>query len=214
MNAQERWVYAIFVSVILGLFTAEVFSDYQPVKLSVLLFVVFWIPLLALHEAGHAVMAAVLGWRVDKVVIGMGRPVTSFRVGSASVELKLLPLEGFARSIPTDLRLPGLKHALIYLAGPGIELLLAGLILTLVGPEKLFTHSDGYVMIGWQSLTAAAASGAVLNLIPHAVQMSDGSMVPNDGLGIILSLLRPASAYATLMASHRSDQNQAYPRSR
>jgi hypothetical protein len=211
MNRQEAWSYAIFLLVILGLFAGDVCTNYTPVKLSVLLFVLFWIPLLALHEAGHAVMAALLGWRVDKVVIGMGRLVTSFRVGSASVELKLLPLEGFARSVPRDLRMPGLKHAMIYLAGPGVELLLAGAILWAIGPQKLLSHSEQYDTITWQSLALAATVGGVLNLIPHAVQTSSGSMIPNDGLGIILSLSRPASAYAGLMNAGQTEQNQASP---
>ena len=142
MNRQERWAHAIFLLVILGLFAGEVCTNYAPIKLSVLLFVLFWIPLLVVHEAAHAVMTAVVGWRVERVVIGMGRSVTSFRVGGAVVELKLLPLEGFARSVPIDLRFPGFKHALIYLAGPGIELVLAGVILWMVGPQRLFSHSD------------------------------------------------------------------------
>jgi membrane-associated protease RseP (regulator of RpoE activity) len=207
MNNQERWGYSIFLLVILGLFAGDVCTDYAPVKLSAFLFVLFWIPLLALHEAGHAVMAALLGWRVDKVVIGMGRPVTSFRVGSASVEVRAVPLEGFARSVPTDLRMPGLKHALIYLAGPGVELLLAGAILWSVSPQQLLSHSDKYGMIVWQSLALAATVGGVLNLIPHAVQTSSGSVIPNDGLGIILSLSRPASAYAGLMNDGQREQN-------
>jgi membrane-associated protease RseP (regulator of RpoE activity) len=207
LNRQESWTYAIFLLVILGLFAAEVLTNYSPVKLSVLLFVLFWIPLLALHETAHAVMAAILGWQVEQVVIGMGRTVKSFRVGNAMVEWKLLPLEGFARSVPLNLRFPGLKHALIYAAGPGIELLLAAGILWLVGPHQLFSSSKEYSVIAWQSLALAATVGGVLNLIPHAAQMSSGMMIPNDGLGIILSLSRPASAYAALMANSPTDQN-------
>ena len=40
-----------------------------------------------LHEAGHAVAAAMLNWHVSQVVIGMGRLVGSFRVGTAAVEI-------------------------------------------------------------------------------------------------------------------------------
>ena len=62
-------------------------------------------------------------------------------------------------------------------------------------------------MIAWQSLALAATVGGVLNLIPHAVQTSAGNMIPNDGLGILLSLTRPASAYAAWMAESETDQN-------
>jgi membrane-associated protease RseP (regulator of RpoE activity) len=207
LNRQERWAYAIFLLIIIGLFAGEVWTNYTPVKLSVLLFLLFRIPLLALHEAAHAVVAACVGWQVEQVVIGMGRPVTSFLVRGAIVDLNLLPLEGFARSVPVNLRLPGPKHALIYSAGPGIELLLAGAILWLVGPTRLLSHSDAYGIIAWQSLALAATVGGVLNLIPHAVQTSSGNLIPNDGLGIILSVGRPASYYAALVAGAQNDQN-------
>ncbi len=142
LSPRDRWVYGIFFVVLLALFAAEVFHDYQPVKLSALLVVVFWIPLLALHEAGHALMAAALGWYVGQVVVGMGRVVSSFRLGSALIEVRLFPVEGFVKCVPMNLRQPHLKSALIYFAGPGIELLLAALILLLVGPENLFRRSD------------------------------------------------------------------------
>ncbi len=211
VESPGAWTHAIFLLVILGLFAAEVLTNYSPVKLSVLLFVLFWIPLLVLHETAHAVMAAIVGWRVERVVIGMGRLVKTFRVGNATVEWKLLPLEGFARSVPLNLRFPGLKHALIYVAGPGIELLLAATILWLVGPQLLFSSSKQYSLIAWQSLSLAATVGGVLNLIPQAAQMSSGMMIPNDGLRIILSLSRPASAYAAWMAERQTDQNYVNP---
>ncbi len=209
ITGQERWTYGVFMLVVLGLFAAEVCTNYTPVKLSVLLFVLFWIPLLALHEAGHALMAKLVGWQVVQVVIGMGRSLGSFRLGSTSIEFQLLPLEGFVRSMPRNLNLPGFKNALIYLAGPGIELMLAAAILWANGPDRLLSPSDQYGTILWQSLALAATVGGVLNLVPHAVQTSSGRMIPNDGLGILLSLFRPASAYKTLATEGKVGQNRS-----
>jgi hypothetical protein len=198
LTPRDRWMYGIFALVLLGLFVGEIVHDYQPVKLSALLVVLFWIPLLALHEAGHALMAALLGWRVGEVVIGMGRTVCSFRLGSAVVAVRLFPVEGFVRTVPTNLRLPHLKSALIYFAGPGIELVLAALILLLVGPDRLFTRADDYLLIVWQSLAIAATAQGVLNLIPHSIQTPGGD-VANDGLGIIRSFMLPESHYAAMI---------------
>jgi hypothetical protein len=50
-----------------------------------------------------------------------------------------------------------------------IELLLAAGVLMMLGPGQLFSHSDDWRIIAWQSLAAAATVGGVLNLIPHAV---------------------------------------------
>ncbi|HYH64369.1 MAG TPA: M50 family metallopeptidase [Urbifossiella sp.] len=207
LSPQERWLGGIFLAVFLGLLVAEIFHDYQPVKLSALLIILFWIPLLALHEAGHAVAAALLNWHVGQVVIGVGRLVGSFRVGTAVVEIRLVPIEGFVKCVPKDLRHPRLKSACIYFAGPGVELLLAVVILLVVGPDRLLAKSDDYIVIGWQSLAIAAAVQGVLNLIPQSLK-TPGGEIPNDGLGIILSFLRPDRYYADMIGGTYNEQTR------
>lgn len=191
----------------LGLIVADTLTNYEPVKLSGLLVFVFWIPLLALHEAGHAVVAWLLGWRVSQVVIGMGPAIRQFRIGSAQIELRLWPLEGFVRSTPNNLSMPQLKNALIYLAGPGVELLLAAAILAVFGSGQLFSRSENHGLIACQSLAIAAVVQGVLNLIPHTIQTPAGN-IPNDGLGIIYSLLAPTSVYARMIDPAPAEQGQ------
>lgn len=207
MTPAERWGAGLFLLVLVGLFSAEIVHNYQPAKLACLLIVLFWIPLLALHEAGHALMASALGWRVIQVVIGMGKVLTFFRIGSAHVEIRLFPVEGFVRSAPTDLSWPQVKSALIYFAGPGIELLLAVILLVLMGPDRLFSRSDDYGVITCQSLAVACMVHVVLNLIPHAIQTPEG-FVPNDGLGIIYSLMQPTSHYSQMVRPDFPDESQ------
>jgi len=51
-------IFIIILSIaFLFMMTMEILSDYEPKKLGALLFLVFWIPLLFIHEFGHAVMA-------------------------------------------------------------------------------------------------------------------------------------------------------------
>jgi membrane-associated protease RseP (regulator of RpoE activity) len=204
-TTSERVIYALFLLVILGLFAADVFTDFQPVKLSALLVVLFWIPLLALHEAGHAVVAKMLGWRVHQLVVGMGKPVAHFWAGEVSVEVRMLPVEGFVTTAPRNLHNPRIKSALIYFAGPGVELLLALVILLLLGPERLFSRSENYVLITWQSLALASTAGAVLNLIPHSVKNEEGRWIANDGLGIIQSFLVPIDHFAEMIDPRESE---------
>ena len=205
LTPQERWFAGIFLAVLLSLFVAAIWHNFQPVKLSALLVVLFWIPLLALHEVGHAICAALLNWHVGQVVIGMGRLVSSFRVRTAVIEIRLFPVEGFVKCVPKDLRAPRLKSTLIYFAGPGIELILAVGILLLIGPDRLLTRSDNYFLLGWQSLALASAVQGVLNLIPHAVYTPEGEM-PNDGLGIIRSFQRPEGYYADMIGNTYNEQ--------
>ena len=201
----QWWFTVLFMAGILGLFVADICHDYTSIKLSALLVLLFWIPLLLLHEAGHAIVAWVLGWHVSQVVIGMGKSLGSFRIGSAGIEIRMFPIEGFVRSVPNNLSLPGFKHALIYLAGPGADLLVAFTTLALVGPDRLFNASDNYWDILWQSLAMAGATQGVMNLIPMSISTPQG-YIPNDGLGIILSLLRPSSAYAEVLKQADDDE--------
>jgi hypothetical protein len=185
--------------IILGLFAAEVFTNYQPAKLGALLIVLFWIPLLVIHESGHALMASLLGWRVIQVVIGMGRPLWMFRVGGAVVEVRAVPVEGFVRPVPVNLHWPRLKSALIYFAGPGTELLVLGVMALLLGPDTLLSRSEDLGIIAAQSLSLAIAVSVVVNLVPHTAATPGGPEVVSDGLGILRSFFLPESYFVQLM---------------
>ena len=166
-----------------------------------------WPPLLVLHELGHAVVAHALGWRVYSIVIGFGRTLLRFRYRHVDMEIRLIPLEGFVRTAPRDLVRPQLKSALIYFAGPGVELVLALLILLIVGPAQFFIATNQPGMIATQSLVLAAVLGAVLNLLPHSTETASGSAV-SDGLGIFLSLFTPTEEFARQMHRTRDSESR------
>lgn len=190
----EQLLVGLLITLAASLLALEFAQDFQPAKLSFFFFVFFWFPLLALHEAAHAAMASVLGWSVDKVVIGIGRPLRSFHIGSIAVEWRLLPLEGFTRCRPTNLELPRVKNALIYLAGPGIEILLAVFILVIVSPNHLLRHSDQVGMIALQTLAVTSCCAGIMNLIPFSIRTPQKTIV-NDGLGILLAIITPRHKY-------------------
>lgn len=185
----EWWFSVGFVLVLVGLLAAELLHEFEPVKLSALLVVLFWAPLLVAHEAGHALAAALLGWRVRRVVLGMGRPLGGFRVGSVPVEVRLVPVEGFVEAAPVAGRARRLAAALIYFAGPAADLLAgAAAVLALERPSPL----GGPGRLAWQCLAIAAFAQAFFNLVPHAVFTPRGP-IANDGLGILRSLFGPAA---------------------
>jgi hypothetical protein len=193
----ERWTYAIFVLLVFGLFAAEMIRDYRPVKMSMLFITLAWVPLLAIHEGGHALMARLLGWRVLAVVIGFGRTLASFRVGETRVELRALPLEGFTRPVPRGDSWPRLKSFLIYAAGALAELVVLGLLTLILGFERMTTRTDDLYIIAAQSFGAAALLGVTINVIPHTAETSHGRTA-NDGMGMILSLRAPREHFADL----------------
>jgi regulator of sigma E protease len=112
--------------------------------LSILLTVVGLGLLIAAHEAGHLVLARLLGMRVETYSLGFGPRLAGFRRGETDYRLSAIPLGGYckiagfspdepAAQDPTD---PGSyanksawRRFLVIAAGPGVNYLLAFLII-------------------------------------------------------------------------------------
>lgn len=174
------------------------FQQYSPAKLAVPFFFLSWAILLVAHELGHAAMAALLGWRVEKICLGMGKIFFLGRIAGLSVELRAIPISGYIQPRPTNLNFPRLKQFLIYGAGPGIELVLVAILAVLIGRESLLTSSSDPAIIAAQSFCVAAILGAGFNLIPlpHA---SDNGIAWSDGLGMLLCWRIPDEVFAERM---------------
>jgi hypothetical protein len=185
----------LFFLFFFGLFGAEVVVHYHPGKLCAVFVVLLWCPLMVLHEAGHALMARAVGWHVGRVSLGVGPIVKRFVWGSALVDLRLYPVEGFVQNVPTTVRGAPWKSALIYFAGPGIELVLLLLLVPLVGLDTLLSRSESVWLLAVQGMALAIVVGVVINLVPHAIFIN-GQLVANDGMGIITSLMRKENSFA------------------
>lgn len=164
------------------LLTADLWSDWSPAKLSMLFVLLAWLPMLVIHELGHALVARLLGWDVIEVVIGYGPELARFRVGRTLVALRAVPIEGHVLPTPRVPKHARLKSALVYAGGPLAELLTILAIGALIGFEVLFSRSSELSVIALQSAALVAGIGVVLNLAPHAM-----SGAPSDGLGILAS---------------------------
>ena len=203
-NAQaafERRVLVGFVLVVFGLLTAEVVRDFTPVKLSVIVFVLAWLPLIVVHELGHALAAWMCGWRVGGIAIGQGRPLAQFRVRGVPVRLGRLPLGGFVAIAPRHLRQVRLRSAFIYLMGPGLPLVLLGAMALVLGPARLTTHTNDLAILSCQAVAVAILFGAFANLVPRYSRWGDpivGHLTPSDGMGIIMSFVWPRATFEAL----------------
>lgn len=175
------------LSIVVGLaFTImillAIFEEFSYDRLSVLFILLFWVPLLVLHEAGHAIAARLLGWRVREIVIGFGRELWRWKLGETRVVIKLAPIEGYVLPAPTSAQHMRLKSALIYAAGPGAELLLLAAMLLVLGKDYVFGSAGSVEQVAAYSLAIAILLGAGFNLLPF----STGGAV-SDGLGILSS---------------------------
>ena len=129
---------AAFASLFLLLMILEILNNYTPPKLAALFFLLWWMPLVFVHECGHAIMAKLLGWDIQRTVIGFGRTIYQGQLFNAPFELRMFPIEGFVQFEPRSTYEAGWKHALTYFAGPGIELLLFFVLLAFFGAENFF----------------------------------------------------------------------------
>ncbi len=149
-------------------------------------------------------MAKLLGWQVERIVLGVGKLLITSRWFSAPVEIRSLPIEGFVQIAPKNAEYARFKHALIYFAGPGIELLIFFIIAYYFGSfESLFTITNDYWRIVLQSFAFVALVGAVINLIPQGIYTKDGC-TPNDGLGIIYCLFSDNADYQQWAEENKS----------
>ena len=186
-DRREKWLVLILVLVFLGGLSAELIQGNEPRKIATVFFLAWWLPLVLVHEIGHALMARLCGWHIARTVVGFGKVMYRGQLFSAPLEIRLFPIEGFVQMQAPNGKASRIKHALIYFAGPGIELLVFFSIVLMMGWANFFVIEDNYLKLIWQTLAYAALVGAVLNLIPTATITNEGE-TPNDGMGIIWSL--------------------------
>ena len=141
--------------------------------------------LLAVHELGHLLMARLLGLRVDRFALGFGPPLLAFRVGRTRVTVGAIPLGGSVqihgmnphgeRLAPEDpasfLSQPRLRRALVHLAGPLTNYLVA--LAVLAGLYAAGTHvpvplAIGTVVPGSVAARAQLVPGDVLRQLDGA----------------------------------------------
>ena len=185
----DKFFLILFAMALIVLFGIEIADNFSPAKSGAILFVFFWVPMLVLHELGHALVAKFFGWKLNEISLGFGTTITSFKALGTTVKVNKFPLEGFVNCEPGSATYSNWKHALIYFAGPGIELIVVALIGAHLGFDNLFRPSTSYSVIALQSCAYAALVGAVMNLIPMSVKHGDGYSM-SDGAGILACLFR------------------------
>lgn len=193
-TAGEKWITAGFLLIFFGLILGMVFQNYTPAKLAVFFVPLAWLPLLVIHELGHAAAARLCGWGLRRIVIGTGQERARFRCLGTWMSIRTWPVSGYVLPRLQDVRGAKWKSAFIYFAGPGAELVAAALVWVWCG-DRIFQLSAEISLIAGQSFGIAGLAGAVINLLPMPVQ-GDGRFVWNDGLGIINSLRMSEADYA------------------
>ncbi len=172
------------------------------ILLAILLFGV----LIAIHEFGHFFTAKLLGVKVNEFAIGMGPALWSKTKGETKYTLRAFPIGGFCAMEGEDedtgdprafSRQAGWKKIIILCAGSVMNFLL-GLVIVLLlytGISEVrapvITHlADGFALEGEQGLMEG---DRILSVDGHAVWFHDNTLTfldRNDGNGMDLVVLR------------------------
>src|SRR3954462_3667041 len=133
--------------------------------------------LIAAHEAGHLVLARLMGMRVEVYSLGFGPKLASFVRGDTEYRLSALPLGGYckiagftpddpAAQDPADtgsyVNKPAWRRFLVIAAGPGVNYLIAFLIIALLYLSAGFvdlTTTRIQVLAGGPAAAAGLQSG-------------------------------------------------------
>ncbi len=196
LQPSERLIVLGIGLLIFGGFAVDVFASFAWVKAGALIMFVAWVGLIGVHEVGHALVAAMLGWRVCRIVIGMGKPVLRFRVAGVPIQLCRYPVGGHVVPAPRDIAGARWKSSLIYAAGPGAEALVLLALVAGVGFSDLTGSPEGFAVLSAQAVAVAALLGVVFNLIPLTTR--EGAAT--DGLGILVSWWLPPESFTRRLA--------------
>jgi len=188
---RERGISLIFVALVAVLLASgwAMWAGFGPAQAAVFVFVLTgWLVSLCLHEFSHALVAHHGG---DDTVMGKGylrldplkygHPVLTFILPLFFLLTGGLPLPGGAVLIETHRLRNRLQDALVSAAGPAVNIVAAGALLTAVsvaGPEAIYDLAEPHAVF-WSGLSLLAylqVASALLNLIP---------MPGLDGYGII-----------------------------
>src|SRR3954470_23577377 len=133
--------------------------------------------LIAAHEAGHLVLARLMGMRVETYSLGFGPRIAGFRHGETDYRLSALPLGGYckiagftpddpAAQDPADtgsyVNKPAPRRFLVIAAGPGVNYLIAFVIIALLYVSAGFvdlTTTRVQVLAGGPAAAAGLQSG-------------------------------------------------------
>ncbi len=131
--------------------------------------------MILVHEFGHFAVAKLLGVRVEQFAIGFGKRLVGFRKGVTDYRINILPLGGYVKMAgenPMDSHTgdpgeftahPRWHRFLIAIAGPGMNIMLAIALLTVVYMVH-YVHAaflDQPAVVGYVAANSPAAKAGV-----------------------------------------------------
>ena len=159
-------------------------------RLGLLLLGLFWFQVCLVlsivpHELGHALVARWLGFKVQSIVVGFGRPILRGRFIGFDWIVRYIPYGGATVVQQFADRRLRFRQCLYILAGPAANFLLASIAWVLVTYSAFNRMEGSLVTNGWWIFISANLLVVVVNLYPSPVDTPLG-VIPSDGLTLLL----------------------------
>jgi len=149
------------------------------------------------HELGHAFAVWLMRQELLFIRFGSGHRWLSRKVRGVYLDFQTQPLGGFVGFVH---RYPGVmrfKDAFVYVCGPLTNIVIF-LLIWIVFTDTIAHEDFSKTFSPWLSISAANLILGVGNLIPFKIH-SRYQMIPNDGLGIIKSLIGKSDLPNTIL---------------
>ncbi len=169
--------YAVFGLLILGVAATGLREAWLPLNLCLVFLLT--VPMVVLHEIGHAVAGRLLGVHILGISIGRGRVLYHRRILGVNVEWKLLPIAGLTIPGAVPARRLRSRMFLFVLAGPLTHLLVVVALVYLARFSGLQLGSFTTEPAPLAALLVCNAAMLVVGLWPRRVPY-DLALISND----------------------------------
>jgi hypothetical protein len=188
---------AVFVATAQRVFTFDAWEGRVPEGYSLssvtlwLMFIAAAAGVVVVHEAGHAVAGALVGFRPFRVVVGGGPTLARFPIGSTNVELHAFPFTGGLTEMGTrHPRALWSRHAFAVIGGP-LAPVLAAVVLMRWEPATI----DLEVMR--LSAITVVVYTSIMSLVPYR----SGGM-QSDGMHLVECVTQRPDTHRRLLLAH------------
>ena len=185
--AKSKQSYSIIVFVlIIGLIIHYVdpSNNYAALMINFVLIYIFMLTTVIPHELGHAIAGRLLGYRVFRVTIGYGQVLFSSKFLGWEWEFRPLPIGGVAVIATSLSRFYRLRHFVMLLAGPLVNVIFIVLLFWILPKHGIFSSYGFQGVAPAFDFFLANAILLVMNLWPRKITTAAG-VTENDGLALL-----------------------------
>lgn len=167
--------------------------------LNVFLFQIFMLCTILPHELAHITAARLMGMRVFKIIVGIGKTLFTRKIFGILAEFKAFPAGGLAIALPTSKQFFRLKQFGFVLAGPLINFLFVAMVYPFVSDDLWSVSALGDGLAPGLAFFYANLLVLIYNLWPHKVSTSHG-MMSSDGKLLLQTVCIKSDEIETALA--------------